>query len=120
MPFLGVHLTRMIDGTVTVGPNAVLALKREGYKKTDFSLADMFEMFTSLGVLKVLKANLKPGLIEMRNSLFKGGYLQQVQKYCPSINKDDLTPYPPVFALRRFRTAVSLLTTSCSLIPTEA
>ena len=94
MPFLGVHLTRMIDGTVTVGPNAVLALKREGYKKTDFSLADMFEMFTSLGVLKVLKANLKPGLIEMRNSLFKGGYLQQVQKYCPSINKDDLTPYP--------------------------
>ncbi|GAA0401480.1 L-2-hydroxyglutarate oxidase [Pseudomonas veronii subsp. inensis] len=94
MPFLGVHLTRMIDGTVTVGPNAVLALKREGYKKTDFSLADMFEMFTSLGVLKVLKANLKPGLIEMRNSLFKGGYLQQVQKYCPSINRDDLTPYP--------------------------
>jgi len=94
MPFLGVHLTRMIDGTVTVGPNAVLALKREGYKKTNFSLADMFEMCTSLGVLKVLKANLKPGLIEMRNSLFKGGYLQQVQKYCPSINRDDLTPYP--------------------------
>lgn len=94
MPFLGVHLTRMIDGTVTVGPNAVLALKREGYKKTDFSLVDMFEIFTSLGVLKVLKANLKPGLIEMRNSLFKGGYLKQVQKYCPSINKDDLTAYP--------------------------
>lgn len=94
MPFLGVHLTRMIDGTVTVGPNAVLALKREGYKKTDFSLVDMFEIFTSLGVLKVLKANFKPGLIEMRNSLFKGGYLKQVQKYCPSINKEDLTPYP--------------------------
>lgn len=94
MPFLGVHLTRMIDGTVTVGPNAVLALKREGYKKTDFSLGDMFEIFTSLGVLKVLKANFKPGLIEMRNSLFKSGYLKQVQKYCPSINKEDLTPYP--------------------------
>jgi L-2-hydroxyglutarate oxidase len=94
MPFLGVHLTRMIDGTVTVGPNAVLALKREGYKKTDFSLVDMFEIFTSSGVLKVLKANLKPGLIEMRNSLFKRGYLKQVQKYCPSINKADLLPYP--------------------------
>jgi L-2-hydroxyglutarate oxidase len=107
MPFLGVHLTRMIDGTVTVGPNAVLALKREGYKKTDFSLGDMFEIFTSLGVLKVLKANFKPGLIEMRNSLFKSGYLKQVQKYCPSINKEDLTPYPPGFAPRLFRTAVS-------------
>ncbi|WP_220700830.1 hypothetical protein [Paraburkholderia sp. BL23I1N1] len=45
--------------------------------------------------MKVLKANLKPGLIEMRNSLFKGGYLKQVQKYCPSINKEDLRrPYP--------------------------
>lgn len=94
MPFLGVHLTRMIDGTVTVGPNAVLALKREGYKKTDFSISDTLEILTNPGVLKVLKANLKPGLTEMRNSLFKGGYLKQVQKYCPRINKDDLTPYP--------------------------
>jgi (S)-2-hydroxyglutarate dehydrogenase len=94
MPFLGVHLTRMIDGTVTVGPNAVLALKREGYKKTDFSLTDIFEIFTSPGILKVLKANFRPGLIEMRNSIFKGGYLKQVQKYCPSITKEDLTPYP--------------------------
>lgn len=94
MPFLGVHLTRMIDGTVTVGPNAVLALKREGYKKTDISPVDMFEMLTNPGILKVLKANFKPGLIEMRNSLFKSGYLKQVQKYCPSIKKSDLKPYP--------------------------
>ncbi len=95
MPFLGVHLTRMIDGTVTVGPNAVLAWKREGYKKTDISLKDLwFDVLTNPGVLKVLKANLKPGLVEMRNSLFKGGYLKQVRKYCPSIAKEDLTPYP--------------------------
>lgn len=94
MPFLGVHLTRMIDGTVTVGPNAVLALKREGYKKSDISLSDMIEIFTTPGILKVLKTNLKPGLVEMKNSLFKGGYLKLVQKYCPSINKEDLTPYP--------------------------
>mgnify|MGYP003547227605 FL=1 len=94
MPFLGVHLTRMIDGTVTVGPNAVLAMKREGYRKTDFSLTDMFETLTTPGVLKVLKKNLRPGLIELKNSLFKGGYLKQVQKYCPSIVKSDLTPYP--------------------------
>nr|WP_301300582.1 L-2-hydroxyglutarate oxidase [Pseudomonas citronellolis] len=94
MPFLGVHLTRMIDGTVTVGPNAVLAMKREGYRKTDVSLSDLFETLTSPGILKVLAKNLRPGLIEMKNSLFKGGYLKEVQKYCPSIVKSDLTEYP--------------------------
>ncbi|AVD81399.1 L-2-hydroxyglutarate oxidase [Pseudomonas sp. SWI6] len=94
MPFLGVHLTRMIDGTVTVGPNAVLATKREGYRKSDISLPDLFETLTTPGILKVLAKNLRPGLIELKNSLFKGGYLKQVQKYCPSITKADLTDYP--------------------------
>lgn len=94
MPFLGVHLTRMIDGTVTVGPNAVLALKREGYRKRDISLSDTFAMLTDPGILKVLKNNLRPGLVEMRNSLFKRGYLQEVRKYCPSIELKDLKPYP--------------------------
>ncbi len=61
MPFLGVHLTRMIDGTVTVGPNAVLALKREGYRKQDMSLRDMGQMFSHPGILKVLGKHLKPG-----------------------------------------------------------
>lgn len=94
MPFLGVHLTRMIDGTVTVGPNAVLAFKREGYQKRDFSLKDTSSMLTNPGILKVLKANLKPGLREMKNSLFKGGYLEEVRKYCPSLTKQDLRAYP--------------------------
>ncbi|WP_137820154.1 L-2-hydroxyglutarate oxidase [Pseudomonas sp. 2FG] len=94
MPFLGVHLTRMIDGSVTVGPNAVLALKREGYRKRDISLADTFAMLTDPGILKVLKDNLRPGLIEMKNSLFKRGYLQEVRKYCPSLGVQDLKPYP--------------------------
>ncbi len=94
MPFLGVHLTRMIDGSVTVGPNAVLALKREGYRKRDISLSDSWQMLSNPGILKVLKANLRPGLGEMKNSLFKRGYLQQVRKYCPSIQLSDLTPYP--------------------------
>ncbi|WP_432696716.1 L-2-hydroxyglutarate oxidase [Marinobacterium sp. YM272] len=94
MPFLGVHLTRMIDGTVTVGPNAVLAWKREGYRKTDISLADSLETLGYPGIRKVLQKNLKPGLVELKNSLFKGGYLKQVQKYCPSVEKSDLTSYP--------------------------
>ncbi|GAA3551942.1 L-2-hydroxyglutarate oxidase [Zobellella aerophila] len=94
MPFLGVHLTRMIDGTVTVGPNAVLAFKREGYDKCDISLKDTLEMLTYPGILKVLMKNLKPGLVEMKNSINKAGYLELVRKYCPSLNVDDMTPYP--------------------------
>jgi len=94
MPFLGVHLTRMIDGTVTVGPNAVLAMKREGYRKSDVSLSDLAGMLGHKGIRKVLKDNLRPGLTEMKNSLFKGGYLKTVQKYCPSLRKEDLKPYP--------------------------
>lgn len=94
MPFLGVHLTRMIDGTVTVGPNAVLAMSREGYKKSDISLVDLAGMLSHKGIRQVLKDNLRPGLTEMKNSFFKGGYLKTVQKYCPSLVKDDLMPYP--------------------------
>ncbi|KGK42587.1 hydroxyglutarate oxidase [Nitrincola sp. A-D6] len=94
MPFLGVHLTRMIDGTTTVGPNAVLALKREGYRKSDISAADMLQMFTNPGILKVLAKNLRPGLVEMKNSLFKSAYLEEVRKYCPNITQADLQPYP--------------------------
>lgn len=94
MPFLGVHLTRMIDGSVTVGPNAVLAFKREGYRRRDVSLGDMARMFSDPGILKVLGRNLRPGLTEMKNSLHKRGYLELVRKYCPSLTLGDLEPYP--------------------------
>jgi L-2-hydroxyglutarate oxidase len=94
MPFLGVHLTRMIDGSVTVGPNAVLAWKREGYRKTDISFSDTLAMFRHSGIRQVLKDNLRPGLIELKNSLYKKGYLEQVRKYCPSLMLADLEPYP--------------------------
>jgi L-2-hydroxyglutarate oxidase len=94
MPFLGVHLTRMIDGTVTVGPNAVLGFKREGYQKTDVSFRDIKEMATFSGFWKVLQQNLKAGLSEFKNSIFKGGYLELVRKYCPQVTISDLTPYP--------------------------
>ncbi|WP_404680692.1 L-2-hydroxyglutarate oxidase [Raoultella terrigena] len=94
MPFLGVHLTRMIDGSVTVGPNAVLALKREGYRKRDFSLSDTLEILGSPAIRRVLQGNLRSGLGEMKNSLCKGGYLRLVQKYCPSLALQDLQPWP--------------------------
>ncbi|STL13216.1 hydroxyglutarate oxidase [Escherichia coli] len=65
MPFLGVHLTRMIDGSVTVGPNAVLAFKREGYRKRDFSFSDTLEILSSSGIRRVLQNHLRSGLGEI-------------------------------------------------------
>lgn len=94
LPFLGVHLTRMIDGSVTVGPNAVLAFKREGYGRLDFSLRDSLEMLTYPGLLKVLQKNFKVSLVELKNALDKSGYLQLVRKYCPRLTLADLHDYP--------------------------
>ncbi len=94
LPFLGIHLTKMIDGGVTVGPNAVLGFKREGYNKINFSFKDSLQMLFFKGFYKVIGQNLQSGIKEMLNSFYKRGYLKQVQKYCPSINLKDLQPYP--------------------------
>ena len=94
LPFLGVHLTRMIDGSITVGPNAVLGFKREGYSKFNFSVKDTLGFLSFKGFHNVIKKNFKSGLYEMRNSLFKRGYLKEVQKYSPQIKLNDLKPYP--------------------------
>ena len=94
LPFLGVHLTRMIDGSVTVGPNAVLGWKREGYGSVNFSLKDCTEMLTFPGFWKVIGSNLWSGIAEMKDSLYKPGYLERVRKYCPSLTTADLQPYP--------------------------
>lgn len=92
LPFLGIHLTRMIDGSVTVGPNAVLGFAREGYPKFSSNLADIAEYARFPGFWKTIGANLRSGLTEMKNSLFKAGYLEQCRKYCPSLQLNDLQP----------------------------
>lgn len=94
LPFLGIHLTRMIDGRVTVGPNAVLGLAREGYAKSAVNWRDIADMVAFPGFWRVLGANWRSGLTEMRNSLLRSGYLEQCRKYCPSLRVEDLTPYP--------------------------
>ncbi|MEZ8946112.1 L-2-hydroxyglutarate oxidase [Vibrio sp. 10N.222.54.B12] len=94
LPFLGVHLTRMIDGSVTVGPNAVQGWKREGYGKLNFSFKDTWQMLSFAGFWKVTANHLKTGLVEFKNSWWKPGYLKLVNKYCPSITVDDFKPYP--------------------------
>ncbi|WP_339441251.1 L-2-hydroxyglutarate oxidase [Pseudomonas proteolytica] len=93
LPFLGVHLTRMIDGSVTVGPNAVLGLGRENYKKFSVNWKDVAEYARFPGFWKTIWQNLGSGSVEMKNSLFKSGYLEQCRKYCPSLELDDLLPY---------------------------
>lgn len=94
VPFLGVHLTRTIEGSVTVGPNAVLAMQREGYHKLDFSWRDLRQMAAYPGMRKMLRRHFQAGVQEMKNSLYKSGYLRLVQRYCPILQKQDLLPHP--------------------------
>ena len=94
LPFLGVHLTRMIDGTVTVGPNAVLGWKREGYARLNLKPRDILEMIAFPGFWKFLGENLEAGITEMLDSISKSGYLNRIRKYCPQIGRHDLYPHP--------------------------
>jgi L-2-hydroxyglutarate oxidase len=90
-PFLGVHFTRMIGGGVEAGPNAVLAFKREGYKKTSFSLRDSFETFTYKGFLILISRFMKMGLGEMYRSYVKAAFVKALQRLIPEIEGRDIT-----------------------------
>ena len=94
LPFLGIHLTRMIDGSITVGPNAVQGFKREGYDRFNFNMKDCLEMFFFPGFWRVTFRYLKTGLSELHSSWFKASYLKKVNKYCPKIELEDRECYP--------------------------
>ena len=94
LPFLGVHLSPTIDGRITVGPNAVLGLAREGYPKGSVRLRDVTAFATFPGFWRFARANIRTGVAEMRDSAFRSGYLRAVRKYCPELTLDDLRPYP--------------------------
>src|SRR3546814_17478386 len=83
----------MIDGRVTVGPNAVLGFSREGYGKRSVRLGDVWSMARSRGFWKMARQNLRSGVTEFRNSLSRSRYLEQLHKYCPSLTRADL-PQP--------------------------
>ncbi len=89
-PFLGVHFTRMINGGVEAGPNAVLAFKREGYKKTDFSFQDLLEMKLYPGFWKMAMKYYKMGFQEFRRSFSKELFVKSLQKLIPEIQSDDI------------------------------
>jgi L-2-hydroxyglutarate oxidase len=91
-PFLGVHFTRMIQGGVEAGPNAVLAFKREGYKKTSFSVKDSLEIFTYSGFIKLIRPYWKMGLGEIARSFSKKAFVRALQRLIPELGSDDVHP----------------------------
>lgn len=92
LPFLGVHLTRMIHGEVEAGPNAILALKREGYQLSSFSFKDTWETIRFIGFWKMISNFKKIGFKEWQKTMSKKSFTKSVQQMMPSIREEDLTP----------------------------
>ena len=93
-PFLGVHFTRMIDGGVHAGPNAVLAFHREGYRKSDVAAGDLLETLTYRGFWNAARQHGKEGLKEIWRSLSKRAFVKSLQQLIPSVTEDDLVEAP--------------------------
>ncbi len=91
-PFLGVHFTRMINGEIEAGPNAVLAFKREGYRFSDFSLRDAMETVRWPGFRKIVGRYGKTGIGEVQRSLSKTAFTRALKKLIPEITEHDLMP----------------------------
>jgi L-2-hydroxyglutarate oxidase len=91
-PFLGVHFTRMTNGEIECGPNAVFTFKREGYRKTDFSLRDSWDALSYGGTWKLFFKNMKFGINEYRRAFSKKLFLKTLQRMIPSLTMDDLKP----------------------------
>jgi L-2-hydroxyglutarate oxidase len=91
-PFLGVHFTRMIDGGVEAGPNAVFAFKREGYFMSDVDAQELFESLAWPGFRKVMAKYWKTGMGEFYRSFSKPAFTKALQKLIPSVQEDDLIP----------------------------
>jgi L-2-hydroxyglutarate oxidase len=93
-PFLGVHFTRMIDGSIHAGPNAVLSLKREGYQKTDFDWRDFSDVITYPGFWTLASRHWQEGLQEVIRSFSKAAFVHSLQQLIPEVTADDIIPNP--------------------------
>lgn len=91
-PFLGVHFTRMIDGSIHAGPNAVLSMKREGYHRTSFDLRDCLDTMTYPGLWFLAAKHARAGLEEMHRSFSKKAFVRSLQKLIPEVRDEDLVP----------------------------
>ncbi|WP_253879639.1 L-2-hydroxyglutarate oxidase [Actinomadura rupiterrae] len=93
-PFLGVHFTRRVDGGVDVGPNAVLALAREGYRRRDVSPRDLKETLAWPGFAALARQHWRTGAKEMYGSLFKRAFVKEARSFVPSLKTSDVVPAP--------------------------
>lgn len=93
-PFLGVHFTRMIDGSVECGPNAVLAFAREGYRKSNINLRDLAESLTYPGFIRLASRHWRMGCGEMWRSVSKQAFVKALKRLMPDIEAKDLVPAP--------------------------
>ncbi len=91
-PFLGVHFTRMVNGDIECGPNAVFTFKREGYKKTDFNLKDTADALSYKGTWKLLFNNFGFAVDEYRRAFSKKLFLETLQRMIPDLEMDDIKP----------------------------
>lgn len=91
-PFLGVHFTRMVDGEIECGPNAVFTFKREGYGKTDFDWKDTIDALSYSGTWKLFFNNMSFGINEYRRAFSKRLFLETLQRMIPSLTMDDIKP----------------------------
>ncbi len=93
-PFLGVHFTRLLNGEVWAGPNAVLAFAREGYRRTDLDLRALWEVLRFSGFWKLARKYWRVGVQEMVRDYVKSAYVRTLQRYLPELRADDLLPGP--------------------------
>jgi L-2-hydroxyglutarate oxidase LhgO len=93
-PFLGVHFTRRVHGGVDVGPNAVLALAREGYRRRDVRLGDLADTLRSRGFRALARKHWRTGLRELRGSVSKQALAAEARRYVPEVSAADLVPAP--------------------------
>jgi L-2-hydroxyglutarate oxidase LhgO len=93
-PFLGVHLTPRIDGSIEIGPNAVFALAREGYRRRDINLADIGHAVAWPGTRKLFRQHWRAGVAEIKGSLSKRAFIAAAQQYVPSLTVDDVERAP--------------------------
>jgi len=92
LPFLGVHLTRKVDGSVWLGPNAILSLAREGYRRTDIDLRDLYETVSWPGTRRMLRRHWRAGVNEVDRSLRKRRFIREAQRYVPAVQPSDAVP----------------------------
>ena len=91
-PFLGVHFTRRVNGSVDAGPNAVLAFRREGYRRTDFNLSDLGSSLAFPGFWRMALKNWRSGLAEFHRSFSKPAFVHALQRLIPEVREEDLVP----------------------------